>query len=46
MSALAKRTGISRRHLYCIFSNEGNPSLDSLIKIADALGYSLELIPK
>lgn len=43
MSDLSKKTGIAREHLYKILSDEGNPTLDSLIKIAAALKMQLEL---
>ncbi|MCC6918986.1 MAG: putative addiction module antidote protein [Alphaproteobacteria bacterium] len=41
MSALARKTGISRPGLHKALSGEGNPSLDTLVKVAKALGLTL-----
>jgi probable addiction module antidote protein len=41
MSALARETGISRETLYRAFSDNGNPTLDTLIRVMKALGVRL-----
>lgn len=38
---MEKRTGIPRTHFYKMFSDLGNPSIDSLMKVAKALGYEI-----
>lgn len=42
-TALANETGIPRTHLYTIFSPEGNPSVETLLKLAKALGVKIQL---
>lgn len=42
----AKKTGLNRENLYRIFSNERTPTLDSLVKILDALGFKLTITPQ
>lgn len=41
MSALARETGISREALYKAFSDSGNPTLDTLLRVLKALGVRL-----
>lgn len=41
MSALAKETGLSRQALYGALSEDGNPSLDTVVKVTRALGIEL-----
>ena len=41
MSDLARQTGISREALYRAFSESGNPTLDSLLRVMKALGVRL-----
>jgi probable addiction module antidote protein len=38
MSALARETGISREALYQAFSDTGNPTLDTLLRVMKAFG--------
>jgi len=38
MSQLSRDTGISREGLYKALSGEGNPSFDTIVKVARALG--------
>lgn len=45
-SNFAKKTGLNRENLYRIFSNERTPTLDSLVKILDALGFKLTITPQ
>ncbi|MEK6772299.1 MAG: addiction module antidote protein [Bdellovibrionota bacterium] len=45
-SNFAKKTGLNRENLYRIFSNERTPRLESLVKILDALGFKLTIMPK
>lgn len=41
MTALAKDAGVSRETLYKAFSEGGNPTLDTLLKVTKALGVRL-----
>ena len=41
MSALARDTGISREALYKAFSDNGNPTLDTLLRVMQALRVRL-----
>jgi probable addiction module antidote protein len=38
---LAKRAGLNREHLFKILSKNGNPRLDSLNQLTNALGFRL-----
>lgn len=42
MTALAKEIGISRKGLYKALSGESNPTLDTVVKTAAALGLRLK----
>lgn len=41
MSQLARDTGLSRESLYKALSDTGNPSLDTVLRVAKALGLRL-----
>lgn len=43
MTALARDTGISREALYRAFSDNGNPTLDTLLRVMKALGVRLAI---
>lgn len=45
MAELARETGISRESLYKIMRGEGNPTLDTISKLARSLGFRLTLTP-
>lgn len=45
MSALARDTGLNRGNLYEALSEDGNPTLATLLKVASALGLRLSLEP-
>ncbi len=45
-SNFAKKTGLNRENLYRIFSNQRTPTLDSLVKILDTLGFKLTITPQ
>ena len=45
MSELARQTGIARDTLYKVTRGEGNPTLDTVSKLAHALGFRLTLEP-
>ena len=45
MSALAPDTGLNRGNLYEALSEEGNPTLTTLLKVTNALGLRLRLEP-
>lgn len=41
MSEIARTSGLSREHLYRSFSENGNPTLKSVLAVMDALGVQL-----
>jgi probable addiction module antidote protein len=43
MSELARQTGISREALYRAFSDNGNPTLDTLLRVMKAFGVRLAI---
>jgi len=45
MSRVASETGLAREQLYRSFSAQGNPTLQSLIAVMNALGLSLAARP-
>ncbi len=45
MSALARDTGLNRGNLYEALSEDGNPTLETLLKVTNALGLRLRLEP-
>lgn len=45
MMQLARETGLSREALYRSLSEEGNPTLDTLLKVTRALGLKLTVAP-
>lgn len=45
MSQLARDTGLTREGLYKALSGQGNPSLATIMKVAQALGLRLSFKP-
>ncbi|OYT84143.1 MAG: putative addiction module antidote protein [Pseudomonas sp. PGPPP4] len=45
ISELSRQTGIARETLYKVTRGEGNPTLDTISKLAHALGFRLTLQP-
>ena len=45
MAELARTIGVSRESLYRSFTREGNPSLATAMRLANALGYTFTLVP-
>lgn len=43
MTELARKTGLSRVALYNALSDHGNPTLDTTMRVLDALGYRLKV---
>lgn len=43
MTALAEKTGLSRQALYKALDAKGNPRLDTLLRVFDALGLRLSV---
>ena len=41
MSAVAGETGLSRQSLYTALSETGNPTLETVLRVLDALGLKL-----
>lgn len=45
MTQLANETGLSRPALYKALSEDGNPGLDTIMKVLAALGVRLTVVP-
>lgn len=45
MSQLSRDTGLTREGLYKALSGEGNPSFDTIMKVAHALGLKVKFEP-
>ena len=45
MMDIAKKTGLTREHLYTSLSENGNPTLQTLTTIMNTLGYQLSIVP-
>lgn len=43
MTEVASKTGLSREQLYRSFSDQGNPTLKTIMAVMDALGLHLSL---
>ena len=43
MARIAKKTGLGRESLYKALSKDGNPRLDTLLKVVRALGLKLKV---
>lgn len=43
MTAMAKEAGVARETLYKAFTENGNPTLDTLMKVTKALGLRLAI---
>lgn len=46
MSEIAKRSGLGRQALYRALSEDGNPTLETLLGVLDALGLQLTVQPR
>jgi probable addiction module antidote protein len=46
MSEIARKTGLGRQALYNALSENGNPTLETLTAVLDALGLQLSVQPK
>jgi probable addiction module antidote protein len=45
MTEIAAKTGLTRQALYKALSEDGNPELATIAKVAEALGFRLALVP-
>jgi probable addiction module antidote protein len=45
MAEIAQETGLSRTALYASFSENGNPSLETILRVTRALGLALRATP-
>lgn len=45
MSALARDAGLDRSGIYKALSEDGNPSLATILKVTRALGLKLRIVP-
>lgn len=46
MAALARRTKLSRENLYRILSKKGNPKLNNIIALLNAVGFQISILPR
>lgn len=46
MTEIARKTGLGRQALYNALSEKGNPTLETLMAVLDALGLQLSVQPK
>ena len=46
MSEIARKTGLGRQALYNALSENGNPTLETLMAVLNALGLELSVQPK
>lgn len=46
MADIARQTGLSRESLYKSLSVKGNPSLQTITTVLDALGMRVSVVPK
>ena len=46
MAKLAEATGMQRTALYRALSENGNPTLETVLKVVDALGLEIHIQPK
>ncbi len=46
MSEVARKSGLGRQALYTALSENGNPTLETLMAVLDALGLQLSVQPK
>jgi len=46
MTKIARKTGLGRQALYNALSEKGNPTLETLMAVLDALGLELTVQPK
>ena len=46
ITKLARKTAISREHLYITLSDQGNPAFSNLSAVLDALGFKILIAPK
>lgn len=46
MSEIARKSGLGRQALYNALSDNGNPTLETLMAVLDALGLQLSVQPK
>ena len=46
VKTIAQDAGINRENLYRALSKDGNPRFDTFLKIIDALGMQVSIIPK
>lgn len=46
MSEIAKKSGLGRQALYRTLSEDGNPTLETLLGVLDALGLQLTVQPR
>ncbi|WP_334191184.1 addiction module antidote protein (plasmid) [Synechococcus elongatus PCC 11801] len=45
MTAIARETGLGRESLYKSLSKEGNPEFATVLKVLQALGLRLQIVP-
>jgi probable addiction module antidote protein len=46
MASLARRTNLSRENLYRILSKKGNPKLNNIVALLNAVGFQFSILPR
>ncbi|HPQ94280.1 MAG: putative addiction module antidote protein [Thiothrix sp.] len=46
MTQLARETGLAPEALYRSLSGQGNPEFSTILKVVDALGLRLQIVPR
>lgn len=46
MSQMARETGLARESLYKALSADGNPTFATILKVIEALGIRLQVLPR
>ena len=46
VAQIARISGVSRQHLYCLFGKKANPTINTLVQILHALDLSIGILPQ
>jgi probable addiction module antidote protein len=46
IAQIARDSGVSRQHIYCLFGKQANPTINTLVQILRALDFSIGIIPQ
>lgn len=45
MTQIARQAGVQREHLYRALSSDGHPEMATIVKVVQALGMRLDIVP-